>query len=314
MLKIENLVKAYGRFTAVDHLSLELEKGDIYGFVGPNGAGKTTTMRIVATLMEADSGTVLVDGIDAAEQPGKVRGKLGYMPDFFGVYDNLKVSEYMEFYGNCYGLPRQERSRRADELLELVELKGKKDNYVDTLSRGMKQRLCLARSLIHDPGLLILDEPASGMDPRARIEMKGILKTLKGMGKTILISSHILPELAELCTDIGVIEKGKMVYSGKVEDIMRKITGKTILKIQVLSNGEEAVRLLREQPLVEDISGEGQTLEVGYSGSDEDLAGLLRVLIAGGIPVVSLTKEEGSLEEVFMEVTKGYENDQYEME
>jgi ABC-2 type transport system ATP-binding protein len=307
MLKIENLVKTYGQFMAVDHLNLELDKGDIYGFVGPNGAGKTTTMRIVATLMEATSGTVLVDGINAMDHPLQVRGKLGYMPDFFGVYDNLKVNEYMDFYGSCYGLSRQERSRRTDELLELVELLNKKDSYVDTLSRGMKQRLCLARSLIHNPGLLILDEPASGMDPRARIEMKGILKTLKGMGKTILISSHILHELAELCSSIGIIEKGKLVYSGRVDEIMRKITGKTLLMIKVLSDADKVVTLLREQPLVVDIAGEDLTLEVSYSGNDEDMAELLKLLIGSGIPVVSFTKENGSLEEVFMEVTKGYE-------
>ncbi|HHY83740.1 MAG TPA: ABC transporter ATP-binding protein [Clostridiales bacterium] len=307
MLKIVNLVKTYGTFTAVDHLNLELEKGDIYGFVGPNGAGKTTTMRIVSTLLEATSGTVLVDGINVAEDPVKVRGKIGYMPDFFGVYDNLKVDEYMDFYGSCYGLSRAERRIRTDELLELVELKDKKDNYVDTLSRGMKQRLCLARSLIHNPELLILDEPASGMDPRARIEMKGILKTLKSMNKTILISSHILHELAELCTKIGIIEKGKLVYSGEIQDIMRKITGKTIVEITLLSDVEKAVRLLREQPQVEDISGEDNTLEISFSGYDDDLAGLLRMLISHDIPVLTFSKEKGSLEEVFMEVTKNLE-------
>lgn len=308
MLKIENLVKKYGNFTAVDNLNLELGKGDIYGFVGPNGAGKTTTMRVVATLMEATSGTVLVDGINVAQHPVKVRGKIGYMPDFFGVYDNLKVDEYMDFYGSCYGLSKTERNKRSDELLELVNLRDKKENYVDTLSRGMKQRLCLARSLIHNPELLILDEPASGMDPRARIEMKGILKALKDMNKTILISSHILHELAELCSSIGIIERGKLVYSGEIKDIMWKLTGKTILEITVLSDVDKAVSLLREQPLVEDIAGEDNTLEVSYSGNNEDMAKLLKMLINQDIPVMSFTKEEGSLEEVFMEVTKEYEH------
>ncbi|MDD2502460.1 MAG: ABC transporter ATP-binding protein [Clostridia bacterium] len=308
MLKIENLVKKYGNFTAVDNLSLELNRGDIYGFVGPNGAGKTTTMRVVATLMEATSGTVLVDGINVAHHPVQVRGKIGYMPDFFGVYDNLKVDEYMDFYGSCYGLSKTDRNRRSDELLELVNLQDKKENYVDTLSRGMKQRLCLARSLIHNPELLILDEPASGMDPRARIEMKGILKALKDMNKTILISSHILHELAELCSSIGIIERGILVYSGEIKDIMWKLTGKTILEITVLSDVDKAVSLLREQPLVEDITGEDNTLEVSYSGSDDDMVKLLKMLINQDIPVMSFTKEEGSLEEVFMEVTKEYEN------
>ncbi len=308
MLKIENLVKKYGNFTAVDNLNLELGKGDIYGFVGPNGAGKTTTMRVVATLMDATSGTVLVDGINVAHHPVKVRGKIGYMPDFFGVYDNLKVDEYMDFYGSCYGISKTERNKRSDELLELVNLQDKKENYVDTLSRGMKQRLCLARSLIHNPELLILDEPASGMDPRARIEMKGILKALKDMNKTILISSHILHELAELCSSIGIIERGKLVYSGEVKDIMLRLTGKTILEITVLSDVDKAVSLLREQPLVDDITGEDNTLEVSYSGSDEDMVKLLKMLINQDIPVISFSKEEGSLEEVFMEVTKQHEN------
>ena len=307
MLVIENLIKKYGDFTAVDNISLEIREGDIYGFVGPNGAGKTTTMRIAATLMEATSGTVLVDGIDVREDYLKVRGKIGYMPDFFGVYDNLKVDEYMDFYGSCYGLSRAEREKRTDELLELVNLRDKKDSYVDTLSRGMKQRLCLARSLIHNPELLILDEPASGMDPRARIEMKGILKTLKGMKKTILISSHILHELSELCTHIGIIERGKLVYSGEIQDIMRRITGRTILKIEVLSEREKALALFREQPLVEDIYGEENSFELSFSGSDEDMAELLRHLVLQGIPVKTFAKEEGSLEEVFMEVTREYE-------
>ncbi len=306
MLKIENLVKKYGNFTAVDNLSLELNRGDIYGFVGPNGAGKTTTMRVVSTLMEATSGTVLVDGINVAHHPVKVRGKIGYMPDFFGVYDNLKVDEYMDFYGSCYGLSKTDRNKRSDELLELVNLQEKKENYVDTLSRGMKQRLCLARSLIHNPELLILDEPASGMDPRARIEMKGILKALKDMNKTILISSHILHELAELCSSIGIIERGKLVYSGEVKDIMWKLTGKTIIEITVLSDVDKAVSLLREQPLVEDITGEDNTLEVSYSGNDDDIVKLLKMLIIQDVPVTSFSKEEGSLEEVFMEVTKEY--------
>ncbi|NLB41025.1 MAG: ABC transporter ATP-binding protein, partial [Clostridiales bacterium] len=291
MLKIENLVKKYGNFTAVDNLSLELERGDIYGFVGPNGAGKTTTMRVVSTLMEATSGTVLVDGINVAHHPVKVRGKIGYMPDFFGVYDNLKVDEYMDFYGSCYGLSKTDRNKRSDELLELVNLQDKKENYVDTLSRGMKQRLCLARSLIHNPELLILDEPASGMDPRARIEMKGILKALKDMNKTILISSHILHELAELCSSIGIIERGNLVYSGEIKDIMWKLTGKTILEITVLSDVDKAVSLLREQPLVEDIAGEDNTLEVSYSGNNEDMTKLLKMLINQDVPVMSYTKE-----------------------
>ena len=200
MLVIKNLVKNYGKFRAVDNLSLEIGKGQIYGFVGANGAGKTTTIKVVAGLLKPTSGEVIVGGMDIRKNPVIYKRKIGYMPDFFGVYDDLKVTEYMNFYSGIYGIKVDERDKICDELLELVNLKDKKNSYVDDLSRGMKQRLCLARSLIHNPELLILDEPASGLDPKARVEMKEVLKELGNMGKTILISSHILPELAEMCT------------------------------------------------------------------------------------------------------------------
>jgi len=304
ILEIEHLVKKYGDFLALDNLNLKVEQGDIFGFVGPNGAGKTTTMKIIAGLLQSTSGTVIVDGISVADNPGRVKEKIGYMPDFFGVYDNLKVYEYMDFYGSCYGIPPRDRIRRADELLELVDLTDKRDSYVDTLSRGMKQRLCLARSLIHNPALLILDEPASGLDPLARIEMKGILKTLKGMGKTILISSHILPELAELCTSIGVMERGRMVYAGRMDALLERMTGRTTVRIKVLKDADKAVRLLKEQPAVVDISGEDYTLEVVYGGGEEDLWLLLKALVDQEIPVVSFAKVETNLENIFLEVTK----------
>ena len=206
MLVVDNLVKKYGKFKAVNGLSLKIDEGHIYGFVGPNGAGKTTTMKVIAGLMRPASGRVSVNGVDISRDPRGVKKKAGYMPDFFCVCDGVKVSEYKDFYGGVYGIDRIDRSKISDQLLKLVDLSHKKDSYVDSLSRGMKQRLCLARSLIHNPELLILDEPASGLDPRARIEMKEILKELRDMGKTIPISSHILPELAEVCTSIGCTE------------------------------------------------------------------------------------------------------------
>jgi len=307
MLVIQDLVKRYGKFVAVDHLNLEVEPGHIFGFVGPNGAGKTTTIKIIATLLEPTSGTVKVDGIDVVREPVKVRERLGYMPDFFGVYDNLKVMEYLDFYGSSYGIPYRERRKTALELLELVDLLHKKDSYVDSLSRGMKQRLCLARSLIHNPKLLVLDEPASGMDPRARIELKGILRELKAMGKTIIISSHILTELAQVCDMIGIIEKGKMVIDGNVDDIMKRITGKTVMKIKVLNQREKAVNILKEQPLVDEIIQEGEILEVTYGGEEHELWKLLKVLVNQEIPVISFAKAEGNLEKIFMEVTQGEE-------
>lgn len=233
MLKTVNLTKRYGAFTALDGLNLEIPTGVLHGFVGPNGAGKTTTMRILATLLPATAGTAYIDDVDIALNPRQVRRIVGYMPDFFGVYDGLKVVEYLDFYGSCYGLGYAERQRMAEQLLELVMLSDKRNAYVDTLSRGMKQRLCLARSLIHDPSLIILDEPASGMDPRARAEMKGILRTLKSLDKTVLISSHILPELSELCDSLSIIDRGRLIFSGNMDELGRHMRGDTPLVVCV---------------------------------------------------------------------------------
>lgn len=223
MVDIEELTKRYGKFVALDHMNLHIDKGEIFGFVGPNGAGKTTTMRIMCGLLKATSGKVTIDGVDALGRPADVKRKIGYVPDFFGVYDNLKVMEYMDFYGSMYGMSKWEVEKVADKYLELVALQDKKDEFVDSLSRGMKQRLCVARALIHDPELLVLDEPSSGLDPRSRHDMKNILRDLKEMGKTIVISSHILPELSEMCTSIGVIDHGKIVASGSVDEIVMVI-------------------------------------------------------------------------------------------
>ena len=307
MLVVRDLVKKYGNFIAVDHLNMEVERGQIFGFIGPNGAGKTTTMKIIATLLAPTSGRVTVDGIDVFKEPIKAREKIGYMPDFFGVYDNLKVMEYLDFYGSAYGVEYRERRRIAEELLELVDLSDKKDAYVDTLSRGMKQRLCLARCLIHNPELLILDEPASGMDPRARAEIKAILKELKRMGKTILISSHILPEMAEICDSVGIIDRGRLVVQGSVEQIMQRMTGRIVVRIRVLRDMDRAISLLKEQPMVTGVVEEDQELEVACRGSEEDLWQLLRVLVSSDVPVVSFRMMEGNLEQIFMEVTSDEE-------
>jgi ABC-2 type transport system ATP-binding protein len=307
MLVVEDLVKRYGRFVAVDHLSMTVERGHVFGFVGPNGAGKTTTMRIAATLLAPTSGSVRVAGFDVMEEPIKVRRKIGYMPDFFGVYDNLKAMEYLDFYGASYGIPYKERQKTAEGLLNLVGLANKRDNYVDSLSRGMKQRLCLARSLMHDPELLILDEPASGMDPRARVELKNILKELKNMSKTILISSHILSELSEMCDSIGIIEHGRLVVSGDVKNIMETVSGRLTVRIKLLDDMDRAINILKEQPLVSDIFQEDDMLEIGYKGKDEDLWPLLKTLVANDVPIISFNKTDGNLEKVFMEVTQDEE-------
>ena len=229
MIEIIGLTKQYGKFTALDHLDLQIEEGTVFGFVGQNGAGKSTTFSILATLLAPTSGTAFVNGYNVVKDPKKVREQIGYMPDFFGVYDQLKAEEYLDFYGASYGISIDERKKLIPQLLELVNLSDKRDSYVDLLSRGMKQRLCLARSLIHDPEVLILDEPASGLDPRARVEMREILKELKHMGKTILISSHILPELAEMCDVIGIIDQGRLKAQGSVAKFKKSYKGQKVL-------------------------------------------------------------------------------------
>ncbi len=309
MLTIKNLVKKYGKFTAVDNLNLHINKGSIYGFVGPNGAGKTTTMKIIAGLLSATSGSVMINGEEVVKNPRLLREKIGYMPDFFGVYDNLKVTEYMDFYAGTYYIPYKERKDIIDNLLEIVDLTDKKDSYVDSLSRGMKQRLCLARSLIHDPELLILDEPASGLDPRARVEMKEVLKQLREMGKTIIISSHILPELAEMCTEIGIIDRGKLSAEGTVNHIMQQLTKKRIINVKPFENNEKLIKLLSEKPFISEIIENTDDVEFAFDGDDKELSLLLKNIITEDIPIISFKEKEGNLEEIFMQITGGNEND-----
>jgi len=305
MLLVEELCKNYGKLQAVNHLSFAIEEGSIFGFVGPNGAGKSSTMKIISTLLKPTSGKVRVAGEDVGRNPRLVRSLVGYMPDFFGVYDDLKVSEYLEFYAASYRIPQAQRKRISDDLLELMDLTHKSEAYVDSLSRGMKQRLCLARSLVHDPELLILDEPASGLDPRARVEMREILKELKNMGKTIMISSHILPELTELCTHIGIIEAGQMVACGTVEEIMRFSQLGANLKITLLDRVEEAVRLLQEQDSVSNVQVSQNTVDLPFAGDEREMNRILTLLVREGIPVVSFAPSNSNLEDIFMQITKG---------
>ena len=311
MLKIDSLTKNYGSFPALKGLSLEIPDGALHGFVGPNGAGKTTTMRILATLMKPTSGTAFVDGTDVVKDGQKARKLVGYMPDFFGVYDSLKCWEYLDFYARCYRIGAEERKKMTRRLLELVQLEEKEDEYVDALSRGMKQRLCLARSLIHDPKLLILDEPASGMDPRARAEMKGILRTLREMGKTVLISSHILPELAELCDSLTILDHGELVFSGSVEALNDKMNGNAPLDIRLTEgcgeeNVEAAVRCLKEMPAVTEIlREEPYLLRIRLENGADVCTDVLRQLVMKGVPVSDFHRAPMNLEKVFMEVTQG---------
>lgn len=309
MPEILELNKKYGKFTALDSLSMNITENSIFGFVGPNGAGKTTTMKIMAGLLKADSGGIYINGEDILKNPKSIRDKIGYMPDFFGVYDDLKVSEYMDFYAGTYYIPYAERGTLIDNLLEVVDLTDKKDTYVDSLSRGMKQRLCLARSLIHDPELIILDEPASGLDPRARVEIKEILKELREMGKTIIVSSHILPELAEMCSEIGIIDHGKLVTQGTVNEIMNRINKKRLVKVKLSNGKENLIRLLKEQSTVKEITENTDNVEFAFEGTNDNLTSILRNIIMNGIPIYSFAENEGNLEEIFMTVTGGEKND-----
>ncbi|NRR24451.1 ABC transporter ATP-binding protein [Brevibacillus sp. MS2.2] len=305
MIQIQNLRKRYGKMEALKGLSLEIDKGTVFGFVGPNGAGKSTTMSILATLLEPTSGKAYVGGYEVTRHPKEVRKLIGYMPDFFGVYDNLTAEEYLDFYGANYDIPAAERKQIIPQLLELVNLTHKRDAYVDSLSRGMKQRLGLARSLVHNPEVLILDEPASGLDPRARIELREILKELRDMGKTIIISSHILPELAEMCDVIGIVEEGNLVAFGRVDEIYSKMQEQRVLRIRLLDRVDEAMTRLREMPVITRVTREGNWVVAGFSGNDEEQVELLRELAVSGYPVAAFNEAVGDLEEIFLEITKG---------
>jgi len=308
MIEIKNLSKTYGKFTALHPLNLEIEEGTVFGFVGQNGAGKSTTFSILSTLLAPTSGTALINGIDIMKKPKEVRKQLGYMPDFFGVYDQLKAEEYLDFYGASYGIAASDRDKLIPQLLELVNLSHKRNDYVDLLSRGMKQRLCLARSLIHDPKVLILDEPASGLDPRARIEMREILKELKSMGKTILISSHILPELAEMCDVIGILDHGKLVAQGSVSAIQQQLQSEKIIMVKTLDIAK-TIAFLEENPRITKIEllEEKNGIQFLFKGKEKDQQELLKTAIFNEIPMISFSEMESNLEDVFMEITKEVE-------
>lgn len=313
MIRCEKLTKRYGKTLALDAVDLRVAAGELHGFIGPNGAGKTTAMKIFATLMRPTSGEAFVDGASVTRETRKVRALVGYMPDFFGVYDNLRAWEYLDLYAGCVGLSAGERRRRIDELLSLVALTDKREAYVDQLSRGMKQRLCLARAMLHDPKLLILDEPASGMDPRARAQMREILRDIADMGKTVLISSHILPELSELCDSMTVLERGKVVFTGSAEQMRRKLAGETALTVRFASGDGEWRRPALER--IEAVCGvpaqrtRDGALRIPCDGDDARDAALLAELIALGAPVCGFERERPTLETVFMEVTKHDESD-----
>lgn len=304
MIRVENLVKKYGDFTAVNELNFNIEEGEIFGFVGSNGAGKSTTMKVAAGLLKPTAGTVYVGGYDVRTQRNEAKSLIGYMPDFFGVYDDLKVMEYMNFYCGIHKIHPKDRDKVIMPLIELVNLEDKVDFYVDDLSRGMKQRLCLARALIHNPKLLILDEPASGLDPRARVEFREIVKTLSDLGKTVLISSHILLELAEICTTIGIIEKGQMVVKGSVSEIRQQLAHLSKIKLRTAGELDLAVPHLREHPEVSDITIANGYLEFSFGGEDRAKYLLLKQLIEKDIEICHFEEAAGSLESIFMHLTE----------
>ncbi|TWT04793.1 ABC transporter ATP-binding protein [Planomicrobium sp. CPCC 101079] len=309
MIETVGLTKKYGSFYALKDLNLTVEDGTVFGFVGANGAGKSTTFSILATLLQPTAGDAFVNGLSVIKHPHEVRKQIGYMPDFFGVYDQLKADEYLDFYGASYGLKPKEREVLIPKLLELVNLEHKRYEYVDLLSRGMKQRLCLARALIHDPKILILDEPASGLDPRARVEMRDILKELKAMGKTILISSHILPELAEMCDSIGVIDSGELIATGSVADIQAQLQSEKVMRVKIAGPAKEAMLFFENDPYVSKIVEipEKKLIQFLYRGTEEDQLILLQKAVARQLPILSFAEEETDLEDVFMAITKGAE-------
>lgn len=310
MIEINGLTKKYGSFYALQGLDLTINEGTVFGFVGANGAGKSTTFSILSTLLQPTAGEAFIDGISVTQNPEEVRKLIGYMPDFFGVYDQLKVGEYLDFFGSSYGVPAEKRAMLIPQLLELVNLTHKRYDYVDVLSRGMKQRLCLARTLIHDPKVLILDEPASGLDPRARVEMRAILKQLKGKGKTILISSHILPELAEMCDEIGVIDQGKLMVHGSVAEIQAQLMGEKLITVRYQAGYDLnlAKQFFEENPFVSSIQITKNQLNFRFTGSEEDQLRLIKqVVVQQDAPILSFAEDEKDLEDVFMEITKEVE-------
>lgn len=305
MVRLDDLRKGYGRVRALDGLTMTVTEGSIFGFVGPNGAGKTTTLRILATLLRPSGGRAFIADEDVVTRPERVRQLIGYMPDFFGVYDDLKVSEYLDFYGQAHGVKSGVRRRMIGDLLALVDLEDKADAYVDTLSRGMKQRLCLARCLIHDPTVLLLDEPASGLDPRARVEMRELIKELRQMGKTVIISSHILSELSEMCTEVGIIDRGRLIAAGPVEQVLSGLKSGRLIAIRTAGRQEEVAEALRQEPGVRDVAVYADRLEAVVDADVARLSEILRALVAAGYPVYSFGEQISSLEETFLKLTGG---------
>ncbi|QDV61037.1 ABC transporter ATP-binding protein [Crateriforma conspicua] len=305
MITLEGFGKDYGDFTAVESIDLHIGQGETFGFIGPNGAGKSTTIRFLATLLRASRGRGEIAGADVMEDPIAVRQNVGYMPDNFGVYDGMRVWEFLDFFAVAYRIGRTERRQIIDNVLELLDLTHKRDDFVNGLSRGMKQRLCLAKTLVHDPPVLILDEPASGLDPRARVEVKALLKELRRMGKTILISSHILTELADCCTSIGIIERGKLLLHGPIDQVYQKIRKNRVVEIRFIENQDTGLSVLRSHPGLRSLDVEPISVVAELETDDQGLADLIDQMHEAGVKMKSFHDRDPTLEDVFMTVTKG---------
>lgn len=305
IIKTLNLTKKYNDFEAVVDLNLEIEQGDIFGFIGPNGAGKTTTIRILATLLELTSGQAFIDGIDVMRNPYEIKKIVGYMPDSFGVYDGMRLREYLDFFGAAYKIPRTKRRAIIDDVLQLTDLTSKADDFVSAFSRGMKQRCCLAKTLIHDPKILLLDEPASGLDPRARIEFRELIKTLRDMGKTTLISSHILTEMGDMCNKIGIIEHGRLLAAGDYREILKSLRQTREIRLMVVDGADAAAQTLADTPGVVRVDRSGNEFQFETNLGHAELAALHEALFRANVKVLFFQEEEGTLEDVFLQVTKG---------
>ena len=295
----------YGNIAALSGMDLTVNKGDLFGFIGSNGAGKTTTLRILATFLAPSAGTAQILGHDVVRDADAVRHVIGYMPDFFGVYKDMEVTEYLDFFGACYKIPTAQREKTVNDVLELVGLSEKKGALIGALSRGMQQRLGLARVLIHDPQLLLLDEPASGLDPRARIEMMAILQELQRLGKTIIISSHILSELQTLCNRVAIIEKGQLIYSGPVQGVRDQMAQGRVIWVRVSSDQAQAIELLKTRPEITEVAPVDGEIKITLAVQDVDYSIVADVLVKGGVKLIELREDEVGLEEVFMRVTRG---------
>jgi len=306
MIRTESLTKYYGEFCALKDLNLRIERGEVFGYIGPNGAGKTTTIRILAALMTPSSGRAYVGGTEVTRHPQRIKELVGYLPDFFGVYEGMRVYEYLDFFGAAYKIPRRLRRKRIDEVLETTGSTYMKDKFVEALSRGMKQRIGIARTLIHNPAVLLLDEPLSGLDPKARIEMKELLRKLGELGKTVLVSSHILPELSSISTSVGILDRGRLLVCGRVDEVMRGIRQNRLVEVRLLDNAEGAARLLRgmsEKEQVGAVVRQGDIVRFEWNASEPELTALLGRLVGKGYKVVSFQEVPISLEEAFMELT-----------